>query len=258
MAGRPYVLKEAAWQVVRETPYEVAVLPWGSTEAHNYHLPYSTDTYQAELVAIESARLAWERGARVVVLPPVYYGVQTGQLDIPLCLNANPTTLFTLLGDIVDSVSRSGARKLVIVNGHGGNEFKWMIRELQPTTRLFLCLVNWYTCVDAKPFFEEPGDHAGELETSVMQHITPELVLPLASAGPGRERRWALEGLRSGWAWAPREWTQVTRDTGVGDPRAATAEKGARFFEASTQKIGAFLADLAAAEPDSLLEAWPD
>lgn len=257
MAGRPYVLAEAAWQVVRETQYEVAVLPWGSTEAHNFHLPYSTDTYQAERVAIESARLAWEQGARVVVLPSVSYGVQTGQLDIPLCLNTNPTTLFTLLGDIVDSVARSSVRKLVIVNGHGGNEFKWMIRELQPATRLFLCLVNWYTCVDAKPYFEEPGDHAGELETSVMQHITPELVLPLSEAGPGRERRYALAGLKAGWAWAPREWTQVTRDTGVGDPRAATAEKGARFFEASTQRIGGFLAELAAADPDSLYDPWP-
>ncbi|MGW8265602.1 MAG: creatininase family protein, partial [Longimicrobiales bacterium] len=61
MAGRPYVLSETNWKTVRETEYEVAILPWGATEAHNFHLPYGTDTLEAEAVATEAARLAWER-----------------------------------------------------------------------------------------------------------------------------------------------------------------------------------------------------
>ncbi|HEY0779773.1 MAG TPA: creatininase family protein [Gemmatirosa sp.] len=254
MPSRPYVLADAPWRDVANTRYDVAVLPWGATEAHNYHLPYATDTIQCDHVAAEAARLAWDAGARVVVLPTVPYGVQTGQLDIPFCLNLNPSTQLAMLRDLVASLDRQGVRKLVLLNGHGGNDFRQMIRELQPATRVLLCLVNWYACVDPRDYFTDLGDHAGELETSVMQHIAPALVLPLAEAGNGRERRPKIAALRERWAWAPRRWTQVSADTGVGDPAASTPEKGARFFAAVTERIAGFLVELAAADPDALYE----
>ena len=173
---RPWVLGDTTWKTVRDMHYEVAILPWGATEAHNLHLPYGTDTIESSWVAHEAARLAWEDGARVVVLPAMPFGVNTGQLDIPLCLNLNPSTQAAVLRDVVDSVERAGVAKLVILNGHGGNDFRQIIRELQPDTDVFLCTLNWYACVDAKAHFADPGDHAGELETSVMQHIAPDLV----------------------------------------------------------------------------------
>ena len=250
----PVRLSESTWWTVRDAAYDVAVLPWGATEAHNYHLPYGTDNIETDAVAAEAAGLARGQGARVVVLPAVPFGVNTGQLDIPLCLNLNPSTQSLVLRDLADSVARAGVKALVVLNGHGGNDFRQMIRELQPTTRVFLCTVNWYSCVNPAPFFDEPGDHAGELETSMMQYLAPDLVRPLNEAGPGRARRFKVRGLREGWAWAPRAWTQVTEDTGVGNPAHATAEKGARFFEAVTQQIGGFLAELAAADFENLYE----
>jgi creatinine amidohydrolase len=129
-----------------------------------------------------------------------------------------------------------------------------MIRELQVRTRVFLATINWYSCVDPRPYFSDLGDHAGELETSVMMHVAPELVRPLAEAGPGRARRWRVAGLREGWAWAPRRWTSVSDDTGVGDPSAATPEKGARFVEAVVRRVAGFLVELAAADPARLYE----
>jgi creatinine amidohydrolase len=75
-------------------------------------------------------------------------------------------------------------------------------------------------------------------------HVAPELLLSLDEAGSGRERKSRLAGLREGWAWAPRRWTSVTDDTGVGDPSAATAEKGAAFFRAVTERIAGFLVEL--------------
>lgn len=254
MTSRPWVLAETPWRVVEDTPYDVAVLPWGATEAHNRHLPYATDTIQAERVSIAAAEIAWQAGARVIVLPAVPFGVNTGQLDIKLCLNMNPSTQAALLADLTDSLARQRIRKLVLVNGHGGNDFRPLIRELQPRTEVFLCVVNWYSAVDAKPYFDEPGDHAGELETSVMLHLEPSLVLPLSDAGPGHARRSRLTGMREGWAWAPRPWTQVTSDTGVGNPAAATAAKGERFLAAATRKIGDLLVELAAADPADLYE----
>ncbi|HEY8469871.1 MAG TPA: creatininase family protein [Longimicrobiales bacterium] len=254
LAGRPYILAETDWKSIAAAGCDLAVLPWGATEAHNTHLPYGTDTLHAERVAAEAARIAWEAGVRLVVLPAVPFGVQTGQLDIPFCLNLNPSTQAAVLGDIARSLDGQGIRKLVILNGHGGNDFRPAIRELQPQLRLFLCVLDWYACVDPRPFFREPGDHAGELETSVVLHLAPELVRPLEEAGSGRARPFRIAALREGWAWAPRRWTQVTDDTGVGDPRAASAEKGAAFFRAATERIAGFLMELAAADPADLYE----
>lgn len=254
MPGRPYILAETTWKTVRDTRYEVAVLPWGATEAHNLHLPYATDTIECDYLAAEAARLAWEAGARVVVLPTVPFGVNTGQLDIPLCLNMNPATQAALLADLAHSLAGQGVPKLLILNGHGGNDFRQMIRELQPRVRTFLCTIDWYRCLDPKPFFDEPGDHAGEMETSLMLNAAPGLVLPLSEAGPGKARRFRVRGLREGWAWAPRQWTQVTDDTGTGNPAAASAEKGKRFAEALTRRIADFLIELAAADPAHLYE----
>jgi creatinine amidohydrolase len=252
MPARPYILNELTWKTVRDTRYEVAVLPWGATEAHNLHLPYTTDNIEAEGIAAAAARLAWDRGARVVVLPLVPFGVNTGQLDIPLCVNLNPSTQALVLRDVASALAGQGVRKLVILNGHGGNDFRQLIRELQPAVGLFLCTINWFTVVDPRPHFAEPGDHAGEMETSVILHLAPELVLPLSEAGSGAARRFKIAALREGWAWAPRRWTRVTKDTGVGDPKAATAEKGARYVAAVAARIAAFLVELAAADPDDL------
>jgi creatinine amidohydrolase len=252
--GPPYILSATTWKTVKQTAYDLAVLPWGATEAHNYHLPYGTDTIQCERVAAEAARLAWERGARPVVLPAVPFGVNTGQLDIELCLNMNPSTQAALLGDLVHALGGQGIRKLVVLNGHGANDFRQIIRELQPNTDVFLCAVNWYTVVDPRGRFADLGDHAGEVETSVMLALAPELVLPLSEAGPGTERRPKIRALRERWAWAPRPWSQVSADTGIGNPKAATAEKGRRYLEEVTRKIGDFLVELAEADIDDLYE----
>lgn len=254
MPGRPYVLEETTWKTVREADYSVAVLPWGATEAHNYHLPYGTDNYESSWVAVESARLAWDAGAKVIVLPTVPFGVNTGQLDIKLTLNMNPSTQALVLRDIASSLELQGMRKLVIVNSHGGNDFRQMIRELQPTCKVFVSTINWWSCVDAKPFFSEPGDHAGELETSVMMEIAPELILPLSEAGKGRAKRFRVAGLRDGLAWAPRRWTQVTDDTGTGNAEMATRESGTRFLDAVTGRISQYLIEIAAADIDAMYE----
>lgn len=246
MTARPWILAETTWAEVRGTAYSVAVLPWGATEAHNYHLPYATDNIQSDAVAAEAARRAWERGTKAIVLPCIPYGVNTGQLDIPLCINMNPSTQAAVLADICSALEGQGVRKLVIVNGHGGNDFKQIIRELQPRTAVFLSTINWYKVVDPKGHFADLGDHAGELETSVMQHIAADLVRPLSSAGDGAEKKSKLRGIREGWAWAPRQWTKVSADTGIGNPAAATAEKGARFFDLVCEQIAGYFTELAA------------
>ncbi len=249
MAARPWILSEATWATVRDDPYDVAVLPWGATEAHNLHLPYGTDCYETVAVAEAAAGKAWERGARVVVLPIVPFGVDTQQLDIPLTVNMKPSTQAAVLADVVESLEAHRVSKLLVLNGHGGNDFRQMIRELQAETPLFLCTASWYAIPGSTDHFEDPGDHAGEAETSLVMHLHPDLVRPLDEAGPGAARAWRVAAFRERWAWAPRQWTRVTDDTGVGDPSAATAEKGARFLEAVTDRLAGFLVELNDMDP---------
>ena len=254
MPSRPYVLAEANWKSVNDTPFEVAILPWGATEPHNYHLPYATDNYETAAIAERAAEIAWSKGARVVVLPNVPFGVNTGQLNLKLALNMNPSTQAALLGDLASALAGQGFRKLVVLNGHGGNDFRQMIRELQPKLDLFICSINWWTCVRGTDYFEEPGDHAGEMETSVMMALEPDLLRPLSEAGPGKARNFRVAALRDGWAWAPRQWTMVTDDTGTGNPRASTREKGEKFLAAASEKIAGFLVELSAADPRNMYE----
>ena len=253
-SARPYLLSETSWKTVREVAYDVAVLPWGATEAHNYHLPYGTDNVQCERLATEAARLAWDRGAGIVVLPTIPFGVNTGQADIRLCVNMNPSTQALVLRDVVASLEGQGVPRLVLFNGHGGNDFRQMIRELQPRTKVFLCTLNWWQVLDPRAYFADLGDHAGELETSVMLHLVPDAVLPLAEAGEGQAKTPRIQAFREGWAWTPRQWTQVTADTGIGNPAAATAEKGAAYVAALAARIGEFFVELAQLDPANMYE----
>jgi creatinine amidohydrolase len=251
---RPYILQENNWKEIKETTYEVAVLPWGATEAHNYHLPYGTDIIEAESVAAESARLAWETGVKLIVLPVIPFGVNTGQFDIKLDLNMNPSTQLCLLRDIITVLNRQNIFKLIILNSHGGNDFKTMIRELGlEFPQMFLCSCNWYQAIDQSKFFEHKDDHAGEMETSLIMHLRPDLVV-MSDAGDGTARKFKIAAIREGWAWAERKWSQVTMDTGVGNPKSATAAKGEAYFKAVTEKVSQLFIEVAKSDKNNLYE----
>ncbi len=246
------MVAESTWAAVRDTTWQAAVLPWGATEPHNLHLPYATDIVECERIAAEASRLAWERGARVAVLPAVPFGANAGQVMLPLTIDLRASTQLAMLRDVVRSLERQGIARLVVLNGHGGNDFRPAIRELQGESALLICLVDWFRMPVTPELFEDPGDHAGELETSLMLHLAPELVAPLEQAGAGRTRAFTVAALREGRAWTPRDWTRATEDTGSGDPRAASPANGARYFRAVTEKLADFLVELAATDPARL------
>lgn len=252
---RPYILAETNWLSVKDQRYDLAVLPWAATEAHNYHLPYSADIIEANHISAGAAGLAWERGARVIVLPTIPIGVNTGQRDIKLDLNMNPSTQAMVLKDIVDVLNHHRIFKLLIMNSHGGNDFKQMIRELgvqYPDMLITTC--NFYQALKLEDYFDEPGDHAGEMETSLLMYLAPDLVLPLNKAGKGNTKKIKISAFHESWAWAERKWPQVTKDTGIGNPQKATAEKGKRYFNDLVKKIGDLMYELATTNIDDLYQ----
>ncbi len=253
---KPYILEQTNWKQVKNQKYDVAILPWGATEPHNYHLPYGTDSLETGKIATDAAAIAWEKGAKIMVLPTIPLGVQNvGQVDMPFCLHITPSTQTIILKDILTSLNRQGIYKLVIMNGHGGNDFKPIVRELQPQfPDMFLSLVEWFKIPDPAKYFEEDGDHANEMETSIIMHYFPELVRPLEEAGEGKAKQHKLQAMRNKTAWAPRQWDKVSEDTGVGNPKKSTAEKGKVFVEEVCQRIAAYFVELAACDIHDLYE----
>jgi len=252
---KPFILTETNWKTIKDQDIELAILPWGATEAHNYHLPFATDNILVERIATESARIAWNKRARIIVLPTIPFGVNTGQLDIKLNINLNPSTQFAILNDVIDVLNRHGIYKFLILNGHGGNDFKQIIRESGlKYPKMFICSCNWYQSFDNSEFFENSGGHADEMETSIMQYLAPGLVLPLDEAGNGNSKKFKIKAFNENWAWAERKWSQVTLDTGIGNPFKATSAKGEKCFKEVINKISNLMIELSKADINNMYE----
>jgi len=254
--ARPWVLAETPYRFLKENRYDLVVLPLGATEPHNLHLPYGTDFYEGTIIGESLCRQAWEQGARPVLLPTIPYGTETNLSEFPLAMNLNPSTLQMVITDLVDSVERSGIQKMLLLNSHGGNDFKPVLRELAGQTDVHLFLCSWYTCLSDVYFeiFDKMEDHAGELETSFMLNYLPQLVgrRPDGSldADDGRTRPFRFDALDKKWVSITRPWHLLTQNSGAADPHAATAEKGQRLMEVLSQRLVPFVVELCQAEID--------
>jgi len=257
MTPRKHILLEANYRQLLDDRPNLAVLPWGATEAHNYHLPHGTDVYEAQLLAEHAAGEAAKRGAKVIVLPTIPFGNDAQQLDQVATISLGTATATAILGDVVHSLQKQNIDHLVILNGHGGNEFKPLVRDLQAKTGMFILVVNFWqlapdivNAIFAAPG-NGPGDHAGELETSLLMHLTPDLV-KLDQAGPGATNDFAMKTTRQPGVWTPRPWSKTHPDTGAGDPSQATAEKGKRCFDAMSKAVVELLVEVSGASKGQL------
>lgn len=240
----------ASYNDIKGKKFDYAVLPWGATEPHNYHLPYLTDCYLAYHLAIDAVGKAYEKASvSGMVLPPVPFGSQNpGQWELPFCIHTRYETQKAILTDIVSSLNRQGIRRLIIINGHGGNNFKNMIRDLAVDFPEFLIVASdSFNVIPQKDYFEEKDDHAGESETSVLMYYRPDLV-NLSVAGKGKYTPFKADSLKKGIGWLPRNWAKVSQDTGIGNPEKSTPEKGRRYADAVTSELANLFIDLAKGE----------
>lgn len=236
----------AHWKEVKDRPYDLAFLPWGATEPHNLHLPYGTDSLMARAIACMVAEQAAERGVRSMVFPMIPLGSQNpGQVELPFCIHTSQETQFAVLRDIVRSLKHQGIHRLIIMSGHGGNVFKGIIRDMViEDPSMTILQAEWFSFLNQKDYFEEKDDHAGEMETSAMMYCYPEYVLPLEEAGEGKSNPFNIEGLNRKVAWIPRDWSRVSYDTGVGNPKKASAEKGKKYVTEAVRQLTDLVVDL--------------
>ncbi len=244
-------LTETNMRRLRERPPGVAVLPTSAIEAHNRHLPEGQDFLQTRYVARRCCEMAHGAGAPVICLPGLPYGVDCNLAAYPLSLHVSQATLDAMLREIILSLEHFGIRKTVLLNGHGGNVFTPMVRQLQSDRPVHVFVCDWWTVGSDRydEIFDRPDDHAGEMETSVALALCPELV-EFEHAGDGRPRPFRFEALRKGWVRTSRDFGKLNDHCAVGDPSQAIADKGRRYLDLVCERISAFLVELAVAEID--------
>jgi creatinine amidohydrolase len=247
---RPWILAETNYGYTKDHPYEVAVLPLGATEPHNLHLPYGTDIFEATVVGEKICEAAHARHARVILLPTIPYGTETNLQRFPLAMNVNPATLYRFIADLVESLVRTGIRKVLLLNSHGGNDLKPLLRELAGHSQAHLFLCNWYQVLarEYHDYFEHRDDHAGEMETSFGLAYFPHLVARTAegelTADDGNVATTRFRAINEGWVSITRPWHLLTTNTGSGYPHAASAEKAERMMHDLVERLATFLVEL--------------
>jgi len=224
----------------KDTPI---VFPVAALEQHGHHLPLFTDS----LLLGEIMRRTEERLATKVVFAPLQWlGNSDHHLDFPGTLSAPPRTYLDLLGGLLDNFIRHGFKRLVFVNGHGGNEVPgrqtiFEVRQRYRARHDLLLLFATYWALGNPTRTLPPGlvqtqmGHACEWETSMILRLAPKLVGPVT----------ALEAVPAGDQFEPAARGWITRDRTVpghiGDPKAATAEKGEQLFHLFTADVVALL-----------------
>jgi creatinine amidohydrolase len=237
---------------------QVVVLPIGSTEPHANHLPYCTDTLTTEILAGRVAAKANAMGAHVMVLPTMPFGINSNQVPNPYAQSIRPATMIAFVKDVIDTLERQGVRKVVILNGHGGNTTTLgsALRELFASNRnMFVAMVETSTpyVAEVKSIIETAGDHSSEEETSVALALFPQKVR-MDLAVKAKDSVLALDSMKVPYIAFMRPWNLVSDNTGVGDPTKATAAKGQKLVDIFLERISRFLKELSDAP---LTERFP-
>jgi creatinine amidohydrolase len=253
-ASTEYRYNRLTWPEMNEAiaAQKLVILPTGSTEQHGRHLPLDVDQFLCESVCLEVGRRAADR---VLVLPPISYGLNLHHIDFPGTIHIEPETFIAFCLNITKSAAYHGFEKILLVNGHGSNGplVDLVARKTVLATRSLCFATSYFAFLKEafEPLRESPVvAHADELETSLYLHLAPERVkMELAAADTDRMGQFVSSDSTGNYPvrfndyWG--RWTQ----TGVhGDPTKASAEKGGVLFEAAVQGLVQVVDEL---------RAWP-
>jgi creatinine amidohydrolase/Fe(II)-dependent formamide hydrolase-like protein len=212
---------------------DIALLPVGATEQHGPHLPLDTDTFDADYLARKVAEACTH--PQPLVLPAVAYGVSYHHSDFRGTLSISNESLSQLIYDIGMSAAANGIRKLVIINGHGGNApaLNHAAQMINRDARIFVCVDTGETSdVDIEALVETPNAvHAGEIETSAALAVRPHMVRlgEALEEIPRFSSRYLDFTSKRGVSWYA--YTEKISDSGVmGNPLLANAEKGKKIW----------------------------
>jgi len=238
------LLQEQPWPVIdglnRDTP---VVIPIAAVEQHGHHLPLFTDSM---LLGEIVRRIEEGMSDRVLIVPLQWLGNSHHHMDFPGTLSASPRTYLDLLDGLIENIVFHGFRRILLLNGHGGNDvpakqvvFEVRQRHRQRTDLLLLAATYWAlgekTAASTVGMHQREMGHACEWETSMMLRIAPQLVGDYAS----------LEAIEPGNPFLPATRGWVTKDRSalghIGWPQLASEEKGEQLFATFTRDANAML-----------------
>lgn len=255
MSDRPGILSEMTVEEVDAMGPEVVVLGVASTEPHGPSLPCGTDYFFCDSVCREATLRANARGARALMYPTLPIGNNVNFKAYPFACRIGVRTLMRVLLDIIEQIEEDGVRKIVLVNGHGGNTdaMRAVLREhferhdpRDPGARAFVCIAGGDLGKAPDVELGDRSPHGGDSEASRMLHLRPELVREDRFMNqPLRETM--LPSLNAGKVAFVKPWHLFIPLSGGGDTRAATAEKGKALFEARVEGLADFLVELSEA-----------
>ncbi|GAA1604414.1 creatininase family protein [Kribbella hippodromi] len=231
---------------------KVAILPIGATEQHGPHLELRTDTTIATVLA---RMLATDLGADAVLLPPIPYGLSEHHLPFAGTITLRPQTLRSLLLDVFESVAHHGVRRVIVLNGHGGNidAIRLAAREARRDSKLRVAHVMWAQLgrdvVDREAGPSWRRNHACEIETSLAMVLDDSLVRPSElDVAPLTGPRDPFTEPVSASVDVPIWFDEWTANGALGDPRRASVERGQAIVEVVRARAAEFARSFVADE----------
>lgn len=222
-------------------PEAVVVVPIGATEQHGPYLPTWTDALLVEAIATRAVERAEAAASRDLVLAPtIPLGASDHHLPYGGTLSLSTETLLSLLLDVARSISICGGKRIVIVNGHGGNQGTCSAAAAAASNRydVSVAYVSYWTLASVKDGPMWPG-HAGEFEASLVRAVRPDLVGDI----PERDAIPSMVDVASLEVHSRRNWSDIQGYTD--DPSRSDAERGARWLEALVQGLSDRLVEFA-------------
>jgi creatinine amidohydrolase len=237
--AQEYRYNRLTWEEMNEAiaMQKVVIVPTGSTEQHGRHLPLDVDVFLAETVSLEAGRRAPDR---ILVLPPVAYGLNLHHIDFPGTIHIEPDVFIAFCLNITKSLAYHGFEKILLLNGHGSNTplNDLVARKTVLATNSLCAAVNYFAL--AWPAFEQVREsdivaHADEFETSLYLHLAADRVRR-DRAEVGRDVAGQYVSSDSISTYPVRFsdiWGRWTTSGVHGDPTRASADKGAVIWEAA-------------------------
>ncbi len=229
----------------------LVILPVGSLEQHGPHLPLDTDSWDALHLAQEAVKLV--KGEKPLILPPIPYGVSYHHMGFAGTISISPTTLYNLICEIGESLAAQGVRKLLVVNGHGGNEpaLRAAAQSLKHKQGLVLFIESGglISPLRGELIGTRNDVHAGEYETSTSLANRGEMVrkerIPQVEVKYPSPYLEFTSPQRVSWRFDVRE---LSRQGVLGNPAKASKEKGERLWHAMVEALADLIGQLSSIE----------
>lgn len=234
----------------------VVLLPIAAVEQHGSHLPVGTDSIILEALLEKLAREKEFEEGNVCIAPQLFVGKSNEHMGFCGTLTLTAKTLYAVIDEIVDSITKSGFKKIILTNSHGGNTdlLNLLARDLRIKYQTAVYVFDWwFTNFWADILKEEKQSksifgvfHACELETSLMLYIAPEKVNKSRMIDETPDELFEAEKYISLFGPVTIGWKtgDVTKSGVIGTPSLATAEKGEKFMNYAADKLAAIIAEV--------------